>query len=224
MELRIPGGKTMSQLDRIEQMLLSLQSEMSTVKSELSTMNQRMANLEETTARLEEKTDRLEEKTTRLEEKTDKLEKTTAKQEDLLRLEEVTAKQEDLLTAIDVLSEVTEEVATTAETRTDAGYVTLESLFKGLEDRLANTKLELGQYAEKGFQEIGSILHNVYQLAEQQTEALNRMKEEQTKDMNQRFSQLSDIMRSWVYKQNLLDNELKRLKEQVDKISGDFEQ
>jgi hypothetical protein len=214
----------MSQLDRIEQMLLSLQSEM-------SSMNQRLANLEETTtrldertARLEEKTDRLEKTTARLDERTARLEKTTAKQEDLLRLEEVTAKQEDLLTAIDVLSEVTEEVATTAETRTNAGYVTLESLFKGLEDRLANTKLELGQYAEKGFQEIGSILHNVYQLAEQQTEALNRMKEEQTKDMNQRFSQLSDIMRSWVYKQNLLDNELKRLKEQVDKISGDFEQ
>lgn len=218
----------MSQLDRIEQMLLSLQtelgtvkSELSTVRSELSTMNQRMANLEETTARLEEKTDRLEEKTTRLEEKTDKLEETMAKQEDLLRLEKVTAKQEDLLTAIDVLSQVTEEVAATAKNRTDAGYVTLESLFKGLEDRLANAKLELGQYAEKGFQEIGSILHNVYQLAEQQTEALSRLKEEQTRDMNQRFSQLSDIMRSWVYKQNLLDDELKRLKEKVEKISGD---
>jgi chromosome segregation ATPase len=203
MELRIPGGKTMSQLDRIEQMLLS--------------MNERLIELEKRSKRLENGMAKQEALQNLERNLTDRL----------IHLEEAAAKQEDLLTAIDVLNEVTEEVAATAQMRTDAGYVTLESLFKGLEDRLANTKLELGQYAEKGFQEIGSILDHVYKLAEEQAEALSQMREEQNqvkKDMDQRFSQLSDIMRSWVYKQNLLDHELKRLKEKVDKISGDFEQ
>ncbi|MGA9175517.1 MAG: hypothetical protein WBZ33_16295, partial [Thermoactinomyces sp.] len=139
----------MSQLDRIEQMLLS--------------MNERLIELEKRSKRLENGMAKQEALQNLERNLTDRL----------IHLEEAAAKQEDLLTAIDVLNEVTEEVAATAQMRTDAGYVTLESLFKGLEDRLANTKLELGQYAEKGFQEIGSILDHVYKLAEEQAEALS---------------------------------------------------
>jgi hypothetical protein len=127
------------------------------------------------------------------------------------------ATHEDVMRVAETLEHIAVTSATKVEDKSEAGYVTLESLFKGLEDRLATTKLELGQYTEKGFQEVGSILQSVYQLAEEQTKALSQMR----KDMDQRFSQMSDIMRSWVYKQSLVDNELKKLKEQVEKLSGE---
>ncbi|MFC7442024.1 hypothetical protein [Laceyella putida] len=202
----------MSQLDRIEQMLSTMNDKLDTLEMEVAGLKTEMVEVKGEVAGLN--------KRSAMKEDLRKLELVMARQDDLLRLEGIAAKQDDLLTVIDVLGRGTEEVAVTAQLRTDAGYVALESLFKGLEDRLHHTKLELGQYAENGLKEVHANLQTVHRLVEEQTESLNQMKRE----MEQRFSQMSDIMRSWVYKQNLLDNELKMLKEMVEKISGDFEQ
>lgn len=87
-----------------------------------------------------------------------------ATKEDLEKL----AEQADLMRHIAVAS------AAKVEDKAEAGYGTLESLFKGFEDRL-----------------------------------------------DQRFNHLSDIMRIWVSNQNLLDDELKKLKERIEKLSSE---
>jgi hypothetical protein len=212
-EQEIKGGYPMSQLNRIEQMLTDMHVKLQKLESktakreDLEPLEKKIAHLQEVTVKREDLKP--------LEEKIAHLQEVAAKQEDLLRLEEAMAKHEDLMRVAETLEYIAEESAAAVENKSEAGYVALESLFKGLENRLAAAKHELENRSRQGFDEVNNVLDTIFQLCVEQTEALNQMKIE----TNARFNTLSDIMRSWVYKQNLLDDELKKLKEQVEKLS-----
>jgi hypothetical protein len=97
------------------------------------------------------------------------------------------------------LGETTDLIAVGLEDKTEASHTILKSHF----DYLYQEMQELKQHMDQRFDKMEAVILEGFK---------------QTVD---RFSQVSDIMRSWVYKQNLVDKELQELKKKIEKLSGE---
>lgn len=113
------------------------------------------------------------------------------------------------------------------EDKAESGYLVLESLFQGMEDRVANIIREseerMAKQMNQGFEQMGNILQQVLELNQKQDERITQL-EDRVKDrfhqVTEQISALSDITRAWIYKGNLIEKEVQELKK---KMSGDNE-
>jgi chromosome segregation ATPase len=153
------------------------------------------------------------------------------------RLKRIEEKIEQLPTRedLDALIHVQEVAASSLEEKTyqvgdqaESGYVVLESLFKGLEDRVVNLIQESEQRLtqrmdrmDENILQMGQVLEMVATLNQKQDERLSRLEEsvsrleESVSRMEESISGLTDITRAWIYKGNLIEKEVQELKKRM---------
>ncbi|PRZ17230.1 hypothetical protein CLV36_101331 [Laceyella sediminis] len=141
-----------------------------------------------------------EERLKRIEEKIEQL-PTKEDLESVIHVQEVAAAS---------LQEKTYQVGDQAE----SGYVVLESLFKGLEDRVATMIQESEQRIITQMEQMGKVLEMVATLNQKQDERLSRL-DESISRMEESISGLTDITRAWIYKGNLIEKEVQELKKRM---------
>jgi hypothetical protein len=141
-----------------------------------------------------------EERLKRIEEKIEQL-PTNEDLESVIHVQEVAAAS---------LQEKTYQVGDQAE----SGYVVLESLFKGLEDRVATMIQESEQRIMTQMEQMGKVLEMVATLNQKQDERLSRL-DESISRMEESISGLTDITRAWIYKGNLIEKEVQELKKRM---------
>jgi uncharacterized protein (DUF885 family) len=139
------------------------------------------------------------------------------------RLKRIEEKIEQLPTRedLDALIHVQEVAAASLQEKTyqvgdqaESGYVVLESLFKGLEDRVATMIQESEQRIMTQMEQMGKVLEMVAALNLKQDERLSRL-DESVSRMEESISGLTDITRAWIYKGNLIEKELQELKKRM---------
>ncbi|MFC7441416.1 hypothetical protein [Laceyella putida] len=153
------------------------------------------------------------------------------------RLERIEEKLEHIPTKEDLEAVIhVQEVAAASlqekthqvDDKSESGYVVLESLFKGMENRVAAMIQESEQRLtermdhldervdriDQNVLQMGKVLEMVAQLNQKQDERLTHL-EVKMDQMVDQISALTDITRAWIYKGNLIEKEVQELKRRM---------